>query len=523
MIRPASASRLPTLGITRRLFSILPAANVELLAALALAALYLAVMSGHLHSIDGLITYRQAESLAFEGSLKWSQPLWLEAPWTTSKYGIGLSLLYVPGLLIWSWLHPYAPMSGAQPFDKALYYDDPYYALAAAPVHIVITVAAAYLVALVCRELGLGKGGALWGLALYGLGSPAIIYSRGDWGQQLEGLCWIAAIYGMLRFRRTANLGPLIFCSIAVCYSLLTRPLEGVLLSATIFALVVPGMHFWRWPVRAWRALAIVGAGFAAGVAITLLVNLLRYGSPLDFGYVGEGWTTPLGVGLTGALVSPARGLLWQFPAVLLAPLGMLWLWRRGRRTLSLALAGLACAQLVNVAAWMWWWGGWNFGLRLFIPALPILAVLAASGIKALPAGARNWIPGLLLMAGLAWAVPCVLTDLAGGYGETYNGTVESFRWDAYPPVGAWTFLHHLYATSSLDTNSIDIVWFRLAREAGNLSLLPMLALLAIAAALATRVLFSLRAFDGGIAMRSQNPINTSSPIPSPEMEIVRK
>ena len=247
MIRSQAVSKPAISNITRRLFSSASSANVELLAALALAALYFAVMSGHLNSIDGLITYRQAESIAFEGSLKWSQPLWPGAPWMTSRYGIGLSLLYLPGLLVWSWLASYSPMSGTRPFDWELYYNDPYYALAGAPVHILITVAAAYLVALVCRELGLGKAFSLWALALYGLGSPAIVYSKGDWGQQLAGLCWIAAIYGALRYRRTHGIGALSFCGAALCYGVLSRPLEGLLMCPVALILLVSTPRFWTW------------------------------------------------------------------------------------------------------------------------------------------------------------------------------------------------------------------------------------------------------------------------------------
>lgn len=505
MMRLTAADKRPGVVAWRVAWASMP---VELVAALALGALYFAIMSGHLHSIDGLVTYRQAESIAYEGSLHFSNPLWPSAPWMTSRYGIGLSLLYVPGLLLWSWLHPYAPMSGAVPFDWTLYYNDPYYALAAAPVHIFITVAAAYLVALVCRELGLGRTAALWGLAFYGLGSPAIVYSKGDWGQQLAGLCWIAAIYGVLRYRRTGRLEALVFCGAALCYGLLARPFEGLLICPVVFLMLAPGPRFWKWLSREWRSLFIVGGGAALGVVLTMLVNWGRFGSLTDFGYNNEGaWTTPLGVGLAGALVSPGRGILWEFPAVLVAILGAIWLWRTRYRKLGVLLATLVCVQLINVAAWNWWWGGWNFGLRLFVPALPILVVLAACGIKALPSKARNWIPGLLLFAGVVWAVPCVLTDLAGGYGETYNDTPENFRWDAYPPAGAWQFLRHPFATSSLDTHSIDIVWFRLAQETGNLSLVPMAILLLVAIALAVRVLSSQGALKRMAFRRSQNPV----------------
>jgi len=228
------------------------------------------------------------------------------------------------------------------------------------------------------------------------------------------------------------------------------------------------------------------------GVALTLLVNYARFGSPTDFGYNNEGaWTTPLATGLLGTLISPGRGIIWEFPAVLLSILGVMWLWRSRHRVFGILLSLVVIGHLVNVAMWNWWWGGWNFGLRLFVPALPILAVFAACGIKALSAKARNVIPAILLVAGLVWAVPGVLTDLAGGYAQAYDDTAPSFLWSAYPPIGAWPYLDHLTATSSLDRHGIDIVWFRLAQQTGNLSLLPMLGLLALAALLATYVVRS--------------------------------
>jgi hypothetical protein len=78
----------------------------EFLLAAALGCLYLAVMSGHSHSIDGLTIYREARALAYDHSLQFAPPLRWGAAITASKYGIGLTLLYLPGLLVWSWLRP---------------------------------------------------------------------------------------------------------------------------------------------------------------------------------------------------------------------------------------------------------------------------------------------------------------------------------------------------------------------------------------------------------------------------------
>jgi Dolichyl-phosphate-mannose-protein mannosyltransferase len=454
----------------------------EAVAAVALVCLYLVVASGHLQSIDGLVVYRQGVSLAYHQSLHWSPAiLWGDAR-TTSSYGIGLSLLYIPGLTIFSWLQPHLPVPHGA-YDFSLLYSDPLWPLAGMPVQILVVAAGAYLVARLIRALGFSTGPALWGLVLFGIGSPAIVYARADTAQLVEGLCWIGAIYGAIRFRQTDRQRWLWGCGFALFFALLTRPLEGLLIAPAAAALVVPNLRPWHWTRTVWMEAAIIGGWLAAAVAVTLAVNVGRFGAPLTFGSPTS-WTTPLPVGLAGALVSPARGMLWAFPAIVLVPVGLARLWRTGYRWVAAVITALCLALLLNVSLWTWWWGGWSWGLRLFLPALPLLAVLAAAGIAALPVGLRRWLPGLLLAGGMLWAAPGVLTDILGGYAGTYNGTAPSFRLDGYPPIGAWTFLHHWRAQAPTDSATADILWLRLSRLTHNLSLIPPILLAAVGTAL---------------------------------------
>ena len=135
----------------------------------------------------------------------------------------------------------------------------------------------------------------------------------------------------------------------------------------------------------------------------------------------------------------------------------------------------------------MWWWGGWNYGLRLFVPALPVAAVLAGCGLAELRGRAQRVVPPVLIAGGLLFSIPCVLTDLLAGYGPTYNGTAQSFRLDGYPLLSAPSYLHHVFAFGPLDMNGVDILWVRLARETGGLSLVPMVLLLGLALVLGWR------------------------------------
>lgn len=446
--------------------------NVDAIAVLALACGYVIVMSGHLHSIDGLLAYRQGRSILFEHSLHFGTPVWWGTSMTTSKYGIGLSLAYLPGLALFAWLLPNVPVQSGPHYDFGLLYADPLYAVAGAPVHLLATVLTAYLVARFVREVGFGTGPALWATAFFGVGSPALVYARGDWSEPLTALCWVAALYAALRYRRTASRRALLLCGAALFYGILARPVEGAIVVPFAFLLAQPGMVLRRWTAANWRALGVVLGSGTVGVLVTLLVDWDRFGSPFTTGYAGESWTTPLNVGLPGALISPGRGILWEFPALVLAPLGFWALWQSGKKSVALALAGLSVVQLLNVAAWDVWWGGANWGLRLFVPALPLLAILTGTATAALPRPLRGWLPGLLLLGGVAWAIPCLVTDLFGGYTILADGSSGNFRLHAYPLIGAWEYLRHWRALSLTDSSAADILWLRIARPTHNLSLL---------------------------------------------------
>ena len=99
---------------------------------------------------------------------------------------------------------------------------------------------------------------------------------------QLEALCWIAAIYGALRFRRTSTSGA-IFCSISVAYALLTRPVEGVLISVVALLLIIPSAQLRKWSSAEWRGIIVVSIGCLFGLGVTLLVDSGKVWLTIDF------------------------------------------------------------------------------------------------------------------------------------------------------------------------------------------------------------------------------------------------
>jgi hypothetical protein len=391
--------------------------------------------------------------------------------------------------LLW-WLGSAIPVPQSGVYDWDLFYRDPVYVLGAAPVQILLTVATAYLAARFIRELGCRSTTALVGLVGFGIASPAIVYARGDFAQPLLGFCLTAALLAVWRFRKSASQRALYAAAGFLCLAVLARPVEGSFLLPAVLALIVPNLSFARWQPGTYRAPVVIVLSFVAAVGLTLLVNWGRFGSPLATGYPSTvGWGTPIWVGLPGVLVSPSRGILWQFPLVVLAPWGLRRLWAEGHRVLACTLAALVAALLLNTALWMPWWGAWSWGARLFVPALPLVAVLAAIGTESLRSRLRIWLPALLVLGGVVWAIPGAVTNLLGGYAARYDGSAQSFALSGYPPIGAWRYVHHVLAPNMSDANSVDILWLRLAHVTHNLSVVVPGVLLLLACFLALRVL----------------------------------
>jgi hypothetical protein len=466
--------------------------RAHVLTAVALASLYLAIMSGHLSSMDGLYMERQAYAIAVEHSVRFQTPVWTwktEPTWN-SNYGVGLSLLYVPGMLAGSTFGPFVPIATEHPSDVFKFYlrelyEDRLYTVGASWVHAIIVALAALLVSRLIVALGFSARAGWWGMAFYGLGSSALVYARGDFAQPLEGLCWVAAFVAVLHVRRTGSRAALAVAALAVGYAILTRPVEGLMLLPAAIVIVLPETLA-EFRSRSLTPAVVVAGTAAAALAITLVVNWARFGDALHFGYDADnGWVVPDLKRWAGALVSPGRGIIWEFPAVLLVPVGVLSLFQRGKAREALTMLALSAVLLINTTAWYMWWGGWCWGLRLFTPAIPLLSALAGVAFDRLHDRVRNWLAGVLLLLGFVWALPGALTDIMGGYGQLGDGNVWQLA--AYPPLGAWQFLEHWIAQTPQDPSALDVLWFRMAPSTGNWSLLVPVLLLVMAAVLLAR------------------------------------
>ncbi len=189
--------------------------------------------------------------------------------------------------------------------------------------------------------------------------------------------------------------------------ALLAKPTAFVLWPALLLAAARP----LRRRVRA-RDFAALAAGAAPALAAFFVLNLVRFGSPLDFGYrfghflpgaerVSLVWTA---LRLT---ILPNRGVLWFAPLLLLA------LFVPPKERLFEPLRTDCASALVAAggffAANLWWWaweGGFGWGPRLLAPAVALfMPWLAGRG--------RTWRRAafVLAIAGFALNLPAYLID----------------------------------------------------------------------------------------------------------------
>lgn len=156
-------------------------------------------------------------------------------------------------------------------------------------------------------------------------------------------------------------------------------------------------------PAKAWTWLVAAALPFFAGAALAGWYNTVRFGAPWNVGFAlgrqGFGsfrWDSCL-TALFGLTLSPYRGLAWFVPLSLLAPLGFVWLWRRGRRAEAGLALGALSAELLFHSLWSGWWGGQGWGPRYLVPVMPLLSLLLLP-LFARCAWPRRWIAWPLVL-----------------------------------------------------------------------------------------------------------------------------
>ena len=133
-------------------------------------------------------------------------------------------------------------------------------------------------------------------------------------------------------------------------------------------------------------------------------------------------WQSSWRESLPGLLFSPARGLVWFSPVLVLGLVSAVAVWRDPRfRALIPLQLGTVLMILVS-GKWFDWWGGLTWGYRPIVDAAPFLALLMVPIVERIVASRpRRVVCGALLVCSIA-------VQFVGAYSYSLMGWSDLWR-----------------------------------------------------------------------------------------------
>ena len=250
--------------------------------------------------------------------------------------------------------------------------------------------------------LAFGFGTSVWSTA-----------SQALWQQTPSLLFQLIGIWFLLRGRRkgAAAVAPGAFFFSAAT---VTRANDGfAALLFTFYVLIEYRSVIWRW--IAWAV---------PPALLAMIYNALYNGSPFVFGYQ-EGFTQTMAWlrvdGIVGLFLSPSRGLFVFSPFLVFAIYGA-WLARReAARLFYFCAAILFVLSAYMLSMFQNWDGGWSYGSRLLVDALPYIALLLIPVLPRLRGAVRGVFWGTIIYAAFLQA-----------FGLWDYGVRWQWHWDNY-------------------------------------------------------------------------------------------
>ncbi len=340
--------------------------------------------------------FATAESLARRGAWDIEQIRWMDLQQGTygldgllySRKGIGQPLLALP--LTWFGLI----LPGFGPATTTLLFGA------------IITACTGLLIFLLLKSLHYTEAVSMMTALVYGTGTMAWPYAKTFFSDTLAGTLLLISLFMLILYRQTLNTssgnksyrsliypflaGLGLFWAIATRYAeAVFLPIYGLLLLAYVrvdrkFSRDLPNHQSTRHhpfilkPIFAF-CLPIACVGF-----FLLTFNNLRYGNPIDTGYLPEETFSAIWwQGIYGQLLSPGRGLLLYNPILWLSFLGV-WSWWKRYRFETLLILTVILVHVLLYGKWFMWHGGFAWGPRFMVSTLPFWTLLIAPVLEIL-------------------------------------------------------------------------------------------------------------------------------------------
>ena len=261
--------------------------------------------------------------------------------------------------------------------------------------------------------IGGSRAAALWAAITLGIGSLLWPYARFGFNQPLACATLLAAVANLVAGVRGSSSRKVAVAGWWLGAACLTRH---------ELMLAIPVLAIWLWadgaPESAQRRRRFTA--FAPGIAVSLtfwlIYNWIRFGNPVDSGYLRDpvpGLGASLFTGLAGFLLSPGGSVVLYSPFVVLGVWGLIRETRGSQRSIAwLCLAIIATfllfyAQLGN-------WTGWRaYGPRYLVIVLPYAALGFALWLRTLDGRALRAAGLAACLTGFVIQWPGVLMDYA--------------------------------------------------------------------------------------------------------------
>lgn len=203
---------------------------------------------------------------------------------------------------------------------------------------------------------------------LWGTATLALPYSKFYFSEALLTLFLLLACWQMVEAKQHDSTWRLLLSGITLSAAIAVRAAAAIYYPAFVAYILIGDKCS-----RA-KSVLVFSVGLAAAFLLMLWHNYARFHNILQTGYEGQGFTTPLPVGLLGLLVSPGRSLFLYSPLVILGVISLRWFKARFP-DMTLFILTATVSAFLFYGQWWSWHGGWSWGPRFLVPLVPFLLI----------------------------------------------------------------------------------------------------------------------------------------------------
>ena len=357
---------------------------------------YLFSAKGFIEVSDTSFSLQTAQAIVARGQLDipYVKGDTLEGPdgRSYSKYGLGLPLYYVPWVAVSEALSRFTHLPASELTGFLISF-----------ANIPFAMLTLILFARLFKLFGV-TGVYIWLLPLgLGLGTLTWRYAGYDFSEEMQMGLLLLAVYGVVRGSPKAIIG----AGIGFAALFLVKLVYAAFLPLFLGYLITRRGEL-RQRVRS-AALFMFPFVLAGGFVAWL--NIVRFGNPFESGYGGEArqflpfqlWHT-----VPQLLVSLDKGLFIFCPLLILGMFG----WKEfvsKYRPEAVLCGGVLIGNLILAGAWHSWQGGWSWGPRLLVPAIPLWLLPAGFWFARRQSRAAFWTFVLLTAISIIAQIPGVL------------------------------------------------------------------------------------------------------------------